>query len=152
LLFLDTLTLDIKLWKLQSDPDCPACKKTNSKRIAMMTTPNEINETVNILSLSSKDLRDLQEDKKQKILLIDVREIHEYERSHIPNSINSPLSQLEKLDDLMKNSNAALTVFICFSGVRSLQAAHYALKKFQLRSVANLVGGIQSWFAAEAEV
>lgn len=87
---------------------------------------------------------------QQDLLLIDVREIDEYNQEHIPSSINIPLSKFAKeLDDLIINFNLnnKKLVFYCRSGVRSMTAGNILLDYFDDLNctVYNLQGGIINW-------
>lgn len=57
------------------------------------------------------------------ILLIDVREDHEFARGHIPGSVSHPLSRLDP-DELRRliARDGRRPVFSCNSGVRSVHA------------------------------
>jgi len=75
-------------------------------------------------------------------LLIDVRELHEFKRSHIRGATNIPLSQLgQRIKDIPLDKSLFL---YCQSGMRSRQAAR-ALSKQGYKNIANLNGGIMSW-------
>ncbi|TLS50123.1 rhodanese-like domain-containing protein [Paenibacillus antri] len=74
--------------------------------------------------------------------VIDVREIHEYKRSHIKGAVNIPLSQFrQRMGDIPKDRPVYL---YCQSGMRSKQAAKI-LRSNGYADVAELRGGIMSW-------
>lgn len=77
--------------------------------------------------------------KKETPVLIDVREIFEYNSGHVPGAINIPLSELEQRYEEIPNNS----YIICQSGARSMQACHY----LQLNGldVINISGGTSSW-------
>lgn len=75
-------------------------------------------------------------------LLIDVREIDEYKQGHVPDSINVPLSQIEKINDIVKEKDKPLYIY-CLAGSRSMQAHNY-LKSNGYTNVINL-GGINNY-------
>lgn len=78
------------------------------------------------------------------LVIIDVRDSHEFLKSHIENAINIPLSNLEdKLSSLEKYKNSPLIVN-CQTGARSVSACK-TLTKAGFEEVYNLLGGIQSW-------
>lgn len=74
--------------------------------------------------------------------VIDVREVHEYNRGHIKGAVNFPLSQLQQyIDDIPKDRTVLL---YCQSGMRSKQAAKLFVRK-GYSNVAELRGGIITW-------
>jgi molybdopterin/thiamine biosynthesis adenylyltransferase/rhodanese-related sulfurtransferase len=74
--------------------------------------------------------------------VIDVREPHELEISHLPGTVNIPLGQLAaRLSEL---DSAQAYVVMCRSGVRSAQALAL-LASAGFRKVMNLRGGINAW-------
>lgn len=79
---------------------------------------------------------------KSGVLLVDVREPHEYKAGHIPSAVNIPLSQLNNRVKEISPKNEIL--LYCRSGVRSKQAAK-VLKKHGYDKLAHLRGGISVW-------
>ncbi len=76
------------------------------------------------------------------LTLIDVREPHELEISHLPEAQNIPLGQLAaRLPEL---DSAAELVLLCKSGVRSARALEL-LRSAGFRRVKHLQGGINAW-------
>lgn len=74
--------------------------------------------------------------------LIDVREVHEYRRGHIPGAVNIPTGQIHKrLAEIPKDDPVFL---YCQSGMRSKQAARILVRN-GYRQVAHLNGGIMAW-------
>ena len=76
-------------------------------------------------------------------LLVDVREVHEFDREHIPGALNLPLSVLrDRFDELPTDRPIWL---YCLSGKRSYDAARALMGRgFDAWS---LPGGIKSWKA-----
>ena len=85
------------------------------------------------------------QDKLQKnddLLLLDVREVNEYEYARIEGSQLLPLSLIPlKVNELDAERE---TVLICHHGVRSMQASVY-LENRGFRCLYNLQGGIDAW-------
>lgn len=99
--------------------------------------------------LSVKGLENLKPDQfkervnqKSRVLLIDVREPHEFKSGHIPTAVNIPLSQLSGRVKEVSAKNDIL--LYCRSGMRSKQAAKI-LKKHGISKMAHLQGGFLVW-------
>jgi molybdopterin/thiamine biosynthesis adenylyltransferase/rhodanese-related sulfurtransferase len=76
------------------------------------------------------------------LILVDVREPHELEISHIDGTRNIPLGQLAtRKDELDRQENIVL---ICKAGVRSTRALHILLGA-GFRKLHNLQGGMNAW-------
>mgnify|MGYP003624507056 CR=1 FL=1 len=81
-------------------------------------------------------------EKRDDILLIDIRESHELAQGGIDNSIHIPMGQIpEKMGTLPKDKD--LIVF-CHLGYRSKQVRRY-LQKSGFHRTAHLKGGINRW-------
>jgi len=75
---------------------------------------------------------------KSAACIVDVREVHEYKKSHIKGALNVPLSQLrERMNEIPKDQPVYLH---CRSGQRSYNAA-LALQHYGYKNVFNLSGG-----------
>ncbi len=79
-------------------------------------------------------------------VLVDVREIDEWEAGHARGASHRPLSRLtsEQIE------TGRLVIVVCRSGRRSLRAAE--LLRHGGHQVCNLAGGMQSWLAAGLSV
>lgn len=81
-------------------------------------------------------------DRREKILLIDVRELWEYNIAKIEGAQLIPLgtlaSEAKKLDP-----NAEIVVH-CHMGMRSMDATQFLLQQ-GFKNVKNLTGGINAW-------
>ena len=76
------------------------------------------------------------------IVLIDVREPHEWNAGHVAQAKHIPLGQVPtRLDDIPRDKDV---VMICRSGGRSERARQYLAAQGYTR-VKNLVGGMQRW-------
>lgn len=100
-----------------------------------MTNPREI---------SAEDLHIIFWDKKKDLLLIDVRDSHEFEGESIKNSINLPLKKLEqeKLPSFV-DAKQSIVVY-CLSGQRSRKAAQILIEQ-GCEKVYSLKSGLLSW-------
>ncbi len=78
----------------------------------------------------------------EDLFLLDVREPHEFQYAHIPNSVLIPLNQIpERLHEV---DSQLEVVVICHHGIRSQQAANYLVQS-GYNNIANLIGGIDAW-------
>jgi sulfur-carrier protein adenylyltransferase/sulfurtransferase len=81
-------------------------------------------------------------EKIQDLVLIDVREPHEWSAGHIESATHIPLNQLQqRLGEIPKDKDV---VMICRSGGRSGHAQEHLLQSGYTR-VKNMVGGMQAW-------
>lgn len=84
-------------------------------------------------------------------LLLDVRELEEYQQGHAPNSRLLPLGQLNKrIAELDAYRDKPIAV-ICRSGRRSAQAVEL-LRQAGFTQVVNVQGGMNAWEAAALPV
>jgi rhodanese-related sulfurtransferase len=81
-----------------------------------------------------------------RVVLVDVREVHEFEEARIEGSINKPLSSFDPLD-LPIISKSQTLVLSCAGGVRSTKAAHLAMTA-SCPVHYHLAGGIKAWMNA----
>jgi len=82
------------------------------------------------------------------LLLIDVREAHEYDSGHIPGSVAHPLSTFDPgTIAALVSEDGRRPVFSCAAGVRSLHALA-AAQRAGLAIDAHYVGGFKDWYAA----
>lgn len=78
------------------------------------------------------------------VILVDVREIEEYQEAYIPRSILIPLNTLHG-QTLPQNPDKKL-VFHCKAGIRSDMACQQCMD-FRSDTLYSLTGGIQDWIA-----
>lgn len=78
---------------------------------------------------------------------IDVREPDEFEKEHIADSVNLPLSKLDEELKKLKNKSQPL-VIVCASGQRAKSAAK-KLKSNDFEEVYVMTGGINGWKEAK---
>ena len=75
-------------------------------------------------------------------VLLDVRTPEEYNEGHIPKSVNLPLHNIYRAEELFENKSIPLFVY-CRSGARSAQAAA-ELKDLGFSNVKD-IGGISAY-------
>lgn len=86
------------------------------------------------------------------VLVIDVRESHEYAAGHIPGSISHPLSEFDPAAVAEQvQADGRRPVFSCAAGVRSLHALN-ALQRAGLNYSEHYRGGFKDWYSAGEDV
>lgn len=94
-----------------------------------------------VKQLSPTELKDKIQ-QNDKLFLLDVRELDEYQYARIANSVLIPLNQIpQRLGELDRDQEIVL---ICHHGMRSQQAAAYLVKS-GFKNITNLTGGIDAW-------
>ena len=82
-----------------------------------------------------------QKEKKEKLAILDVREVDEFANGHIPEATNLPLSELgARFEELDKDQNYYV---ICHSCARSANASNFLSQ--QGYQVTNVLGGMSAW-------
>ncbi|WP_332699493.1 rhodanese-like domain-containing protein [Bosea sp. (in: a-proteobacteria)] len=76
------------------------------------------------------------------ILIVDVREPHEFAAGHIPGSVSRPLSQFNPAD--LPDLPGKRVVLSCAAGVRSLRAMEFA-QSAGLDVDSHYIGGFKDW-------
>lgn len=86
------------------------------------------------------------------ILVIDVREAHEYEAAHIPGAVSHPLSEFDPaaLAELVEKDGRR-PVLSCAAGVRSVQALALA-QRAGLTLSEHYRGGFKDWYSAGEDI
>jgi len=144
MLIYDALEMRFDELRTARRPDCPVCG--DSPTIFEPKDAPMANDGVpqGVRRLSAADLNDLLHT-SAKPLLIDVREVDEFEAGHLPGALHIPLGELPaRLHEIPRG---AAPVFMCRSGGRSLNACLIALRA-QIASPANLEGGLRAWAAS----
>jgi len=86
---------------------------------------------------------------KDEVLLIDVREVDEHARAHIPAAVLMPLSSLGSAE--LPDSGGRKIAVVCATGARSAMAAE-RLFAHHYDSVYNVHGGMMGWRMAGLEI
>ncbi|MGX7418594.1 rhodanese-like domain-containing protein [Carnobacterium gallinarum] len=87
-----------------------------------------------------------QKEKNEDLIILDVREVDEFQSGHIPSAQNMPLSLLGSTFTQLKKDT--LYYIICHSGGRSANACNFLSQKGF--NVINVMGGMSSWKGALA--
>lgn len=145
LLLFDALKLRFRELQLRKDPACPVCGENPT-----------IHELIDYEAfcgigaepayagpeISAEELRKEMNEKGSDLVVIDVREPHEWEIAHIEGAQLIPLGQLpERLSEL---DGHAEIVTHCHHGARSMKALQ-VLKGAGFGKVRSLAGGIDAW-------
>jgi rhodanese-related sulfurtransferase len=105
----------------------------------------------NVREVSAAEAKDLI-DAEPDALVLDVRELNEWDLGHIPGAVLVPLGQItaradpsspDAEQDLVAHKDS-LVIAQCATGKRSLVAAD-VLKKMGYGNVVSMKGGIMSW-------
>jgi adenylyltransferase/sulfurtransferase len=145
LVLFDALKLRFRELKLRKDPNCPICgdRPTIHELIdyqafcGIGAEPN-----YDGVEVSVEEFQRERAAKGDDLILVDVREPHEYEIVHIDGARLIPLSQLP--DRLSELDGHAEIVTQCHHGARSLKALEI-LKGAGFGRVRSLAGGIDAW-------
>jgi sulfur-carrier protein adenylyltransferase/sulfurtransferase len=79
-------------------------------------------------------------------VIVDVREQHEFEQSHLPGAVHVPRGHLEsRIEGAVGNDRSKRVILYCASGQRSALAAHTLQELLGYEDVASMRGGITLW-------
>lgn len=150
LLFLDVLEMEPRILKLKKDPECPVCGENPSITelvdyeafcgIGRGEREAEV-EKPKIEEITVEEFSSIRESDGE-VVLVDVREPHEYEICSIEGSKLIPLGELkDRTGELDPEDDI---VVHCHHGRRSMRAATF-LAEQGFGKVKNLKGGIDEW-------
>ena len=149
LLLYNAWDMTFKELKLRSNPNRPIVDKLiDYEEFCNVPNPSavEIKDDTMVSEITVQDLKKLIDLKPESFVLIDVRNINEYEIAHISGSILVPLLSIEdstgipKIRNLTKNKRL---IVHCKMGGRSRKALNI-LEEFGIIGT-NLKGGINAW-------
>lgn len=141
LLTYDALEMRFDEFRFARRDDCAVCgpdPAISAPQDAPEPCSVGIPETVR--RLSARQLQALRDD--ASLVLVDVREPHEFAAGFLPGALNIPLAQLA--DRLLELPPLRTPVFVCRSGNRSLAACAVA-SRAGIQSPAHLEGGLMAW-------
>ncbi|HEX9695626.1 MAG TPA: molybdopterin-synthase adenylyltransferase MoeB [Actinomycetota bacterium] len=147
MLIYDALELTFRELKVRKDPECPVCGKnpTVTELIdydAFCGVTDDVAQFAAQLSITPRELEDLRG--KEDVYLLDVRDPHEFEIVHLPDSHLIPMNEvLDRLSEIPQSGNV---VVLCKVGARSAQVLRY-LHEVGLKNVKHLHGGLEAYAA-----
>ncbi|HUL43053.1 MAG TPA: molybdopterin-synthase adenylyltransferase MoeB [Bacteroidota bacterium] len=145
LVLFDAFTMKFREFKLRKDPQCPICSANPTIHQLIDyeqfcgTSPHPTNGTSEF-EISVQELKS-RLDRGDDLLILDVREAHEYEINNL-NGLLIPLNQLPARVHELDSSREIIVH--CKMGGRSARAVEF-LRQSGFRKVKNLVGGIDAW-------
>ncbi|MGE5243457.1 MAG: molybdopterin-synthase adenylyltransferase MoeB [Betaproteobacteria bacterium] len=149
-LLFDALRMRFRELKLRKDPDCPVCgtHPTVTRLIdyeefcGVKPAPVEASSVqTNAFEISAVELKQ-RLDRGEDVVILDVREPHEYQINRIEGSVLIPLGDVpQRYSELDPDRELVVQ---CRSGVRSAKAADF-LRSVGFERVLNLRGGILDW-------
>lgn len=144
LLLFDALRMQFRELALQRDPACPLCGDSPTLRELI-----DYEEFCGVTPLAAPAGLEVTPAELQRelasgrpIVLVDVREVPEWELVRLEGARLAPLSRLPGLANAL--DPASDIVAYCHHGIRSLQAATF-LRSVGLPRVRSLAGGIDRW-------
>jgi molybdopterin/thiamine biosynthesis adenylyltransferase/rhodanese-related sulfurtransferase/molybdopterin converting factor small subunit len=147
LLLFDALQMSFRELKLKKDPACPICgpNRTIHELIDYHefcgVVPHAAEPGEAEFEISPRELKD-RLDRGDRLVVVDVREPHEYEINRLPGTTLIPLGQVpERMHEL---SSADEIVLHCKAGLRSAKALAI-LRGAGFSRLKNLTGGIDAW-------
>src|ERR687890_1257223 len=97
-----------------------------------------------IEEVDPKDVHDLSQNGNGAVI-VDVREQHEFEASHVPGAVHVPRGHLESRIEGAVGDRSKRVILYCASGNRSALAAHTLQELLGYEDVASMRGGITLW-------
>jgi molybdopterin/thiamine biosynthesis adenylyltransferase/rhodanese-related sulfurtransferase len=98
-----------------------------------------------IREVDPREVHDLISNGGNGYVLVDVREQHEFEESHIPGAKHVPRGHLESRIEGATPDKSQRVITYCASGNRSALAANTMLKELGYANVESMTGGITLW-------
>ncbi|MEM9398629.1 MAG: molybdopterin-synthase adenylyltransferase MoeB [Verrucomicrobiota bacterium] len=149
LLIFDALKMRFREMKLRKDPNCPICGENPT--ITELVDYNQFCGTAPVDEPEQKHLTapevtpdELVELKKNdpSLVILDVREQHEYEIAHIPEAKLIPLNELPKR---IHELDTAHEIVIYCKGEQRTEDAYRKLQQAGFKKLRALEGGIDAW-------
>ena len=158
LLLVDALSMRFRELKVRKNPDCVVCgprptvtRLIDYEAFCGEAPTNHARDGAPLVSsaamfgrvpeISVEELKEMRE-RGDRVVLVDVREAHEWPISDLPESVKIPLGTLPQ--SLGKLSKEDEIVVYCRSGARSGNAVQF-LQRSGYAKAKNLAGGINRW-------
>jgi len=148
MLIYDALELKFKELRVRKDPECPVCGKNPTVKElidyeAFCGVTDEIAQFASQLSVTPRELAQMR-DRGDEIVLIDVREPHEWEIARIPGAQLIPMNDVPaRISEIPQSGNVLV---YCKVGARSAEVLKF-LHQVGLTNTKHLAGGIESYAA-----
>lgn len=122
-------------------------KKRVCTMLALLVSQVALGATIEGVSPSQA----AQMQQSNEAVILDVREMDEWNAGHIAGAIHIPLGEMQgRMSEIARYKNSSV-ITQCRSGTRSEKAAQ-ALKQAGFSSVYNLEGGINAWQKADLAI
>lgn len=144
LMLFNALKMKFRELKLQKNPECPLCGENRTidapidydAFCGVAATPQETAVEISVTDLKKRL------DQGDPLVLVDVRETHEYQICHLENAVLMPLSDFASHMSGLDSANEI--VLYCHHGVRSRNALEF-LRTAGFSKLRNMRGGIDAW-------
>ena len=156
LLFLDVLKMQPREMKLRKDPNCPICGENATIKelidyeefcgigrgeLGQEETTQRAESEEDAMEITIDQFKEMR-DNGNNVVVLDVREYHEYDICSIEGSVLIPLGEIaDRIDELNEDDEI---IVHCHHGGRSMKATQF-LKDKGFKNVKNLAGGIDAW-------
>ncbi len=142
LLLVDALEAQFRRVRIRKDPNCPACGTREIKELTEVAVACAVPEpTERVVEIGAVELAGRIE-RNEPVVLVDVREPHEWAICHLEGAKLTPLGELGRFVSLLPRDRDI--VLYCKGGVRSAKAA-IKLQEAGFTRVLSLAGGINGW-------
>lgn len=149
LMIYDALKMKFKEMKIRKDPSCPICGPNRTIHelmdydqfcgVAPVDAPAQKLLAFPEISAGALDAR---LKKGEKVVVLDVREAHEFKICHLPNAVLIPVGDIPKR--VHELDTADEIVIYCRGELRSQQAFRH-LQQSGFKKLSLLEGGIEGW-------
>jgi sulfur-carrier protein adenylyltransferase/sulfurtransferase len=144
----DALEMKFKELRVRKDPECPVCGKNRTideliDYEAFCGVTDEIAQFASQLSVTPRELAGMR-DRGEDVVLIDVREPHEWEIARIPDANLIPMGEVpSRISEIPQTGNVLV---YCKVGARSAEVLKF-LHQVGLTNTKHLAGGIEAYAA-----